>query len=71
MLDNRSTTIDRSDLEQAEHGHTAGRRATSRATFRKLAFRFGIMAVLLFVVFGGFWYFNHMRDKSWPRSSAI
>jgi multidrug efflux system membrane fusion protein len=63
MLDNRSTTIDRGDLEQAERGHARDVGRRPRATFGKLALRFGIMAVLLLIVFGGFWYFNHMREQ--------
>jgi multidrug efflux system membrane fusion protein len=62
-LDNRSTTLDRGELDQPAHGHTRDAGHRPRATAGKLAFRLIIMAVLLVVVFGGFWYFNHMREQ--------
>jgi multidrug efflux system membrane fusion protein len=62
-LDNRSTALDRDDLGRPGHGHARDVGRRSKPTFGKLAVRLGIMAVLLFIVFGGFWYWNHMREQ--------
>lgn len=62
-MDNRSTTLDRADRDPADRGYSRETARHMKPTRGKLVFRLAIMAILLLVVFGGFWYFNRAREQ--------